>query len=533
MGRNIKLTDNGELQVFEAIGNGTSAVTIKAGASLAADLDFILPTALPASQEFLTLDASGNITTSPGIDPLVIPNQGSVDLRELTANGTDAVKLQAAASMAADYTVEFAAAAPAADAFVTMDSSGVLTYVRGLPNQGGLDLTELTASGSAVLTLKADSDMTADAGSYTLTFPSGVPGAQSFLQVSTGGVVSYSGIATNTLDAVYSNGQDITADAGPVELQSATGLGKLRFHRVDTTIVADDEYGAVEWEGDDATTSSDGVRARLAVDGTDVDGAVRFDFQGALGGSTSLRSVAVFDVDANEFLFGSMAGSGATCELQVHTLSNTGTGKVRFESADASGGEIEYDHNAETISIKTDVTGLVMDGAQNIQIGSPVASGGSNTIHLGGDVTPDNTGLNTLKIESGSAPTGAAGIASLFTSFTPAELVGQDASSNNTTLTPHSWGRHDPSEKMAWCYRSERGGTEIFCDMAAVIRAVEALSGQSFIEIYHLNRPDPQRPAEKNRPGDGRVDMSTIPGKGPDANDEPIPRPIPDVLGRP
>lgn len=66
MARTQILTNNGETQYREARANGTNAVTVKAGASLAADIDFILPVSLPAAQEFLSIDSAGQLSTSAG-----------------------------------------------------------------------------------------------------------------------------------------------------------------------------------------------------------------------------------------------------------------------------------------------------------------------------------------------------------------------------------------------------------------------------------------------------------------------------------
>lgn len=66
MARTQILTNNGETQYREARANGTNAVTVKAGATLAADIDFILPVALPAGTEFLAIDSSGQLTTAVG-----------------------------------------------------------------------------------------------------------------------------------------------------------------------------------------------------------------------------------------------------------------------------------------------------------------------------------------------------------------------------------------------------------------------------------------------------------------------------------
>jgi hypothetical protein len=66
MGRDIDLTNQGTIDFFEARGNGTAKVTLRAPSSLAATFTVTLPTALPAATEALLIDSSGNLSTSAG-----------------------------------------------------------------------------------------------------------------------------------------------------------------------------------------------------------------------------------------------------------------------------------------------------------------------------------------------------------------------------------------------------------------------------------------------------------------------------------
>ena len=58
------LTNNGETQYREARANGTNAVTVKANATLAGDIDFILPVSLPVSAQVVTIDSAGQLATT-------------------------------------------------------------------------------------------------------------------------------------------------------------------------------------------------------------------------------------------------------------------------------------------------------------------------------------------------------------------------------------------------------------------------------------------------------------------------------------
>ncbi len=71
------------------------------------------------------------------------------------------------------------------------------------------------------------------------------------------------------------------------------------------------------------------------------------------------------------------------------------------------------------------------------------------------------------------------------------ELKVRDEAGNVTTLSPHNFSIADRSEPMAWAYYSKNPfvGKEINVDMMQVVKAVEQLSGQSFIHERNLD-PD-------------------------------------------
>jgi hypothetical protein len=65
------------------------------------------------------------------------------------------------------------------------------------------------------------------------------------------------------------------------------------------------------------------------------------------------------------------------------------------------------------------------------------------------------------------------------------ELYHIDGAGNKTLQSPHSFDGFEPSEPMAWSFRSTsaKHGQEIFVDMLKVIRAVEQLSGDQLVHI--------------------------------------------------
>ena len=76
----------------------------------------------------LTLDPNGTGGVIVAAD-ITVADQGDLRLREATANGTNYIALQAAATMAANYTLTFPAAVSSSAGFVlTSDATGVLSW---------------------------------------------------------------------------------------------------------------------------------------------------------------------------------------------------------------------------------------------------------------------------------------------------------------------------------------------------------------------------------------------------------------------
>jgi len=82
----------------------------------------------------ITLDPNGTGVTNVNSDivitgDLTLANQGDLRLREATGNGTNYIAMQAAATMAANYTITWPAAVSGTSGFVlTSDTSGNLTW---------------------------------------------------------------------------------------------------------------------------------------------------------------------------------------------------------------------------------------------------------------------------------------------------------------------------------------------------------------------------------------------------------------------
>ena len=62
MGRNLNLTDNGEIRFFEGTGGGTNKVSIKTAATLTADYTLTLPDDDGTANQFLQTNGSGVLT---------------------------------------------------------------------------------------------------------------------------------------------------------------------------------------------------------------------------------------------------------------------------------------------------------------------------------------------------------------------------------------------------------------------------------------------------------------------------------------
>lgn len=91
----------------------------------------------------IIIDDTDNIT---GIASLRTLNQGGIILRELTANGTNAVTVRASANMSADYTITLPAAAPTTNDYLKYDGTNYVWAAAG----GGGSVTSVTGTASRI-----------------------------------------------------------------------------------------------------------------------------------------------------------------------------------------------------------------------------------------------------------------------------------------------------------------------------------------------------------------------------------------------
>lgn len=106
MGHDVDFTDGGVATFREARASGLNAVTVKAGATLAGDIDFILPIALPAGTEFLTIDSAGQLGTivgaSGGLDAAY--DSGGAGAGRIIVADNGAVEIQGAGGLQITHT---------------------------------------------------------------------------------------------------------------------------------------------------------------------------------------------------------------------------------------------------------------------------------------------------------------------------------------------------------------------------------------------------------------------------------------------
>jgi hypothetical protein len=97
------------------------------------------------------IDDTDNIT---GVASLRTVNQGGIILRELTANGTNAVTVRAHGTMAGDYTITLPAAAPASNTFLKYDGADYVWAAGG--GGGGSALNQKEEAGTTYSIVDAD-----------------------------------------------------------------------------------------------------------------------------------------------------------------------------------------------------------------------------------------------------------------------------------------------------------------------------------------------------------------------------------------
>jgi hypothetical protein len=118
------------ISLFEAPNNGGAYITLQAPAQLTASTTFTLPSADGTSAQVLQTNGSGTLSFASLLTTAATTTAGAIlELREGTNNGTNYVRIQAPASLAADVTYTLPTADGTNGQVLNTDGSGNLSYV--------------------------------------------------------------------------------------------------------------------------------------------------------------------------------------------------------------------------------------------------------------------------------------------------------------------------------------------------------------------------------------------------------------------
>ena len=271
------------------------------------------------SNDAFAINSSGNVgigTDNPAANSLTIEKSGTARLR-LTESGVRAWDIEATSG---DFRINNASGSSEA---MRIDSAGNVGIGTSSPSSP-LEV----AGGSAYPTTKfsRDGGSAATQGYLTTGFSaigySGGTGADAYLVAEHGfGFAVNAG--TNALVITDGGNVGIGTDSPDTLLHLSDTLGGavLRLERNDTGIVATDQYGAIEFEGQDANAGANGVRA-------------------------SMRAVAEASVGQTSLTF-STAGQGvAEAEaMRIDSSGNVGIGTTSVALAGGGGG-LHIDHGS-------------------------------------------------------------------------------------------------------------------------------------------------------------------------------------------
>ena len=113
---------------------------------------------------------------------------------------------------------------------------------------------------------------------------------------------------------------------------------------------------------------------------------------------------------------------------------------------------------------------------------------------LGGTATPASS-VGNLCLFNGTAPSGSVtnGVVLYAQDVSTSELKVRDEAGNVSTLSPHNFELlGERSEPMAWSYANKNVfvGKELSVDMMKVIRALEKLTGETYIKVKNLKKSE-------------------------------------------
>jgi len=171
--RNYTGGTGGKITLAEATTNGGSSIAIKAPDSLAATTTYTLPSADGTSAQVLQTNGSGTLSFVSLMTTAATASVGAyLELKEAANNGTNYIRLQAPATLAADKTYTLPATDGSNGDRLTTDGSGTLSW--SAVTSGASYSTVRTQSGTSYTLVLGDAGdyiQTTSSTAVTITVP--------------------------------------------------------------------------------------------------------------------------------------------------------------------------------------------------------------------------------------------------------------------------------------------------------------------------------------------------------------------------
>ena len=188
-------------------------------------------------------------------------------------------------------------------------------------------------------------------------------------------------------------------------------------------------------------------------------------------------SVGAFTVVADDDVLGSLLFKGADGDSWA-------TGAMIRASVDGTPGDGDMPGRLEFAT--------TLDGQEAVTERMRLDSTGN--LLLGGTATPASS-VGNLCLFNGTIPAASVtnGVVLYAQDVSTSELRVRDEAGNVSTLSPHNFDLlGERSDPMAWAYYAKNVfvGKEISVDMMKVIRALEKLTGETYIKIKNLKKSE-------------------------------------------
>jgi len=153
------------IRLGEATANGSNYVAIQAPSTLAGNTTWILPSADGTSAQVLQTNGSGTLSFASLLTTEATTTAGAIlELREGTNNGTNYVRIQAPASLAANVTYTLPTADGTNGQVLTTNGSGTLSWATDATGGSGSSYSAVRTQSGTTYTL-----VLGDAGDYIQT----------------------------------------------------------------------------------------------------------------------------------------------------------------------------------------------------------------------------------------------------------------------------------------------------------------------------------------------------------------------------